>query len=291
LAVPRSVLLADALVASPGPGIPPAELAALRDALGRDLQAVAADLPPGERLQLDAFSMRVARRHPERCMDDADDFAPSPRACRRAVGVAAVGRCVRGGAPGPAVAVAEVLEAGVDDARHAPGSDVRPPWWSEWYAGLPAGARAVVRAEAVAWSTRLFTAVDWGRLPRPAVIGGRDDWWQCPGDRPVVLKGRADLRVPSGRRVALLVMAAGRCPPDWRVELGYPGLVAALVRDAQAAPSRVVGLWPDSGQVRVLPIDVHALRATSTAVVSAAATWVDGRIEAAHGAARGKPAA
>jgi hypothetical protein len=38
-------------------------------------------------------------------------------------------------------------------------------------------------------------------------------------------------------------------------------------------------VWPQSGQVRILPIDAAALRATASAVVAGVATWVDSRIE------------
>jgi len=281
LTVPRSVSLTESLLETPGDGLSAAELVALRDDLGRDLQAVIADLPPGERLEIDSFRMRVARHQPERCMSTDEPFAPSPRTCRRAVGIAAVSRCVRGHALHPALAVAEVLAAGMDDLQAAPGTGGGAvPWWASWYASLSLGGRAVVCAEATAWATQLFTAVEWKRIPRPPVVGGRDDWWQCPGGRPLVLKGRAEVRVAAERRTALLVVGSGRCPDDWRVELGFPGLVAALVRDAQASPSRVVGLWPQSGQVRELVLDIPALRASATAVVAAVATWVDGRIEA-----------
>lgn len=285
----RASWLTDALLAPPGEDVLPAELARLRADLACELRALGADLPPGERLQLDVFKVLVAHRHPERCMSGDNAFVASPRLCRRAVGVAAVNRCVRGLSPSPAVAVAEVLAGGLEDAELATGTAaVRAPWWAEWYAGLPGGGRAVVQAEAVAWATQLVTALDWRRIARLPVIGGRDDWWQCPDGPQVVLKGRADVRSFDRRRPALLVVAAGRCRADWRIELGYPGLVAALVRDAHAAPSRVVGLWPRSGQVRVLPVDLTTLRATATAVAAAAATWVDGRIEA-HGEAAGAP--
>jgi hypothetical protein len=259
----------------------PDDLADLRGEFVRDLQTLVADLPAGERLAIDAFKILVAHRHPDRCMSIGDDtFVASPRLCRRAVGVAAVNRCVRGVSPGPAVAVAEVLAGGLEDASGATGNAaVRAPWWAPWYAGLPRGGRAVVCAEAVTWATQLLTAVDWRRFPRPPVVGGRDDWWQCPGGSQLVLKGRADVRAVTGRRPTLLVVGTGRCQSDWRVELGYPGLVATLVRDAQGAPSRVLGVWPQSGQVRALTVDLATLRATATAVVSALATWVDARIE------------
>jgi hypothetical protein len=271
--------LTDALVAPATEDVAPGEWARLRGDLVRDLQALGAELPAGERLQIDAYKVRIAHRHPERCMAFDDTFVPSPRLCRRAVGVAAVNRCVRGHSPNPAVAVAQVLAEGLDDAAVATSTGaVRAPWWAEWYGGLPAGGRAVVHAEAITWATQFLSAVDWHRVARP-IIGGRDDWWQCPGGTPVVLKGRADVRTLVGRKPALVVVGTGRCQSDWRVEIGYPGLVSALGRDVQVAPCRVVGVWPQSGQVRVLPLDLDALRATASVVVAGVATWVDSRIE------------
>jgi hypothetical protein len=276
---PRVTWLTDALVAPAIEEVAPGELAALRADLVRDLEALGADLPDGERLQVDAYKLLVAHRHPERCMAIDDTFVASPRLARRAIGVAAVNRCVRHHSPAPAVAVAEVLAEGLEDVAVAARTGaVRAPWWAEWYAGLPGGGRAVVCAEAVTWATQLLGAVDWPRLARP-VIGGRDDWWQCPGATPIVLKGRADVRSLEGRRPALLVVGTGRCQADWRTQLGYPGLVATLGRDAHVAPRRVVGVWPQSGQVRVLPVDLAMLRATAAAVVAAVATWVDSQIE------------
>jgi hypothetical protein len=279
--------LTDVLVSPPDDEVSSTELERLRAELGRDVQALSADLPVGERLHVDAFKVLIAHRHPDRCMSKDDAFVPSPRRCRRALGVAAVQRCVRGLAPGPAVAVADVVADGLEDVSDQAAPGVRAPWWAQWYAGLPAGGRAVVVAEAVTWATQLLTALDWPRIPRIPVIGGRDDWWQCPGGSPLALKGRADVRVLVQRRPALLVVGSGRCQADWRVELGYPGLVAALVRDAASAPCRVVGVWPQSGQIRVLPVDLSVLRATATATVAAVATWVDGRIEAHRSAVVG----
>ena len=226
----RATSLTDALLAPPGEEVSPADLADLRSDFVGDLQTLVADLPAGERLAIDAFRVLLAHRHPDRCMSIGDDtFVPSPRLCRRAVGVEAVNRCVRGISPGPAVAVAEVLAGGLEDASAATdNAAVRAPWWATWYAALPRGGQAVVWAEAVTWATQLITAIDWRRFPRPPVVGGRDDWWQCPGSSQLVLKGRADVRALARRRPALLVVGTGRCQADWRVELGYPGLVPAL---------------------------------------------------------------
>ncbi len=287
----RVAWLTDALLAPVAEEVAPAALAQLRDDLVRDLRALGAELPEAERLQIDAYKLRMAQRHPDQCMSVDDMFVASPRVCRRAVGVAAVNRCVRGRSPSPARAVSEVLAEGLEDASVALDTGaVRAPWWAQWYAGLPAGGRAVVCAEAITWATQLLTAVDWQQVPHP-VIGGRDDWWQCPGETPIVLKGRADVRSLLGRRPVLLVVGTGRCQSDWRVELGYPGLVAALCRQAPLAPCRVVGVWPQSGQVRVLPMDHTALRASAAAVVAGVATWVDSRIERSRGTRGSVPGA
>ncbi len=83
-----------------GRGLSAGELARVRGrGLVRDLQALSAELPAGERLQIDAFKVLGAQRHPERCMASDDTFVASPRLCRRALGVAAVNRCVRGLSP------------------------------------------------------------------------------------------------------------------------------------------------------------------------------------------------
>ncbi|HTZ08078.1 MAG TPA: hypothetical protein VMB72_03335, partial [Acidimicrobiales bacterium] len=228
LGVPRARRLADVLAAPARMASGTEELGALRCRVADDLEALAGDLPDGERLQLDGHRLLLAHRSPERCREPEPPFAPSPRGCRRAVGVAAVARCVRGAGCAPAAAVAGVLAEAVADLEE-PGGPARAPWWARWYAGLPAGGRAVVQAEAVAWATRLVTAVEWGRFERPPVVGGRDDWWQSRG-AVLTLRGRAEVRVASHQRVALLVVGSRTCGEDWRLELGYPGLVATLVR-------------------------------------------------------------
>jgi len=278
----RASALTDALVAPPDLEVDAEELSALRRSLVRDLSSLVVDLAPGEELVLDAHRLMAARTDPERCTVDAP-FRPSPRLVRRAVGLAAVSRLVRGRSPAPAAAVADVLRDALEEqaerATASPGAP-RPAWWGEWYAGLAPGARAVVEAEAVGWATHLCTAVEWARLRPTPVVGGRDDWWDCPGARRLTLRGRVDVRVPLGARQALLVVVGGVPAPDWRVVLGFPALVATLVRGERSMPVRVVGTWPACGHSRVLQVDVPALRVAADAVVAAAGTWVDALIEA-----------
>jgi hypothetical protein len=275
-------------MAAPTGTVSAAELGLLEGQVAGDLAAVVADLPPGERLRLDAFRFALAHERPERLVAGDGPFVASPATCRRAVGLAAVARCLRRRSATPAAAVAQVLAAGVEDAAAAesggptdPGA--RAPWWAGWYTGLGAGGRAMVEAEAVTWATQLWTALEWDRLGQP-VVGGADDWWDCPGTRALTLRGHAEVRVRTGGRPALLVVGSGVPPPHWRVALGFPALVSALARGVRAVPARVVGLWPASGQVRILPVDGPSLFDAATAVVSATATCVDARLER-HGAA------
>ncbi|HVC70668.1 MAG TPA: hypothetical protein VNC61_10500 [Acidimicrobiales bacterium] len=281
LALPRAGALTEALLTPDADAVGAEDVAALRDRLAGDLVALVEELPTGERLRLDGYRFDMAREHPERCRAVEGPFTPSPLVCRRAIGLNAMARCVRGWSPTPAAAVAEVLAAGVEDvADGGDPSSTRPPWWAGWYRSLPAGGRAMVEAEAVTWATQVWTALEWDRFAPAPIVGGGDDWWDCPGTRRLTLRGRADVRVRGDGPPALLVVGSGLPPSDWRSALGFPALVSALARGGSSAPCRVVGLWPASGQVRILPVDAAALSETAGAVVAAVATWVDGRLEA-----------
>jgi hypothetical protein len=281
----RPTALTDALLAPPMAAPVAGSVDRLRTDLVRELTAVVADLPVGDQLVLDAYRLRMATTDPERC-GLGEEFAPSARLTRRAIGVAALARWVRGYAGTPSTAVRDVLGAGLDDLTAAGdpamAGGVRPPWWAEWYSALGVGGRAVVEAEAVTWATQLTGALAWERVDPPAVVGGRDDWWSCPGARQLTLKGRAELRVPladAGGRQALLVVSSGIPEARWRTELGFTALVATLVRGERAAPVRAVGWWPACGQYRVLETESPTLADAADAVVAAAATWVDALIE------------
>jgi hypothetical protein len=278
--------LTEALLAPAPAPLSASNLVTLAERLAGDLTAVVGELPTGERLRLDAYRFAMAREHPERCTTADGPFVPSPAICRRAIGLRAVERCVRRRSPSPAVAVGEVLAAGMDDVAGIDGSGNRPPWWASWFVGLSSGGRAMVEADAVTWATQLWTALEWHGFEQAPIVGGGDDWWDCPGTRALTLHGRADVRVRAEGRPALLVMGSGVPPSDWRLELGFPALVAALARRGQSVPARVVGLWPASGQVRILAVDEFDLADVATAVVGAVATWVDARIELRATAAR-----
>lgn len=283
LSLPRASSLTDELL-GPVPAVDGTELLALRQRLLAAMAPLSAELPPGNRLVLDAFRFRRVLRRPETLAAGDEPFRHSPSACRRAVGLTAVERCVRRRAAGPSQAVAQVLAEGAEDAASgaadgaADGQPGRPPWWASWYAGLPAGARAVVAAEATTWATQLWTSLEWRRLPAPVVVGGHDDWWDLPGRR-ISLKGRADLRLRLDGRSLLVVVGGGAPDGASRSELMFAALVCALVGAARSAPGRVVGLWPAAGQVRMLPVEAHVLEAAADEAVSVAATWIDALLD------------
>jgi len=69
------------------------------------------------------------------------------------------------------------------------------------------------------------------------------------------------------------VVASGGTPPaTWESELAFPALVAALSRPRNPVPARVMGLWPDAGEMRILEIgnaELEGAAATVAAVVTA----------------------
>lgn len=279
LTLPRSAALTEALLASPEHRLESGSLEELRARLLRELPLLADMIPQDRRLQIGNFELTLARDHPESCAVSRSDerFTPSAALTRRAVGLAAVERCVRGRSTVPQIAAAEVLEAGLDDlaeSRRARGAP-RAPWWAEWYETLGPGGRATVLAEAVTWGTLLWTSLDWARFPRPPVIGGRDDFWDCPGRRQLVVRGRAEVRAFAGDRPVMLVIAPRYPGPAWRADLAHRALVVAMSRGESSVPARVVGLWPASGMVRICEVDEPALSEAADALVSSVETWVD----------------
>ena len=273
MGLPRPASLTDVLLAPPGEDHP-SDMGALRDRVVRLLGGLADTVPRGEQVRIDVARTMLGLGRAELGVGMADrPFSASTRTCRRAVGLAAVNRCVRGLSRTPAAAVRDVLAAGVEDATRRDPAPTRAPWWAPWYAGLSLGGRAAVEAEAVTWATYLFTALEWWRFDRPPVIAGRDDWWQAPNGR-LVVQGRAEVRAQVERRASFLVVTGRWCSEDWRIRLGFPALACLLARGERAVPCRVIGTWPASGQTRVLPIDAAVIDEVARAVESAAATWI-----------------
>ncbi|HTX63378.1 MAG TPA: hypothetical protein VMD28_07040, partial [Acidimicrobiales bacterium] len=216
---------------------------------------------------------------PPRPILGAPPFRWTARAARRSVGLAAVRSGLDGRAATPADAVADVMADpggpfGV--GRTGPGS------CADWITSLAPPARTLVTAEATAWATRLWSAVDWGRLaPGRPVVGGPDRWWRwndALGGCRIAVRGRADVRVggwaTDAGRGAQLAVLDGQPEIVSRQALLVSALVDALSSrrsdEGAQVPARVLGWWPDCGKTWVVPVDAGTLVAAAEAVVSTA---------------------
>ncbi len=188
-------------------------------------------------------------------------FTWSARTARRPIGLAAVRALVTGEARTPADAVrARVAQAGRLVREGAPVAS-GPLSLDRWLVSLSPAGRAAAGAEAVTWATRLWCGVDWDALAGPIVLG-RDHWWDSPHTPLLALRGRAEVRT----RTAHLVVLSGPRRDSVRAELALVTLVESLRGRDAAPPGRVVGWWPESGQVVGVESEPRALVLGTTAV-------------------------
>jgi hypothetical protein len=263
-ALPRATGLTDALLAPAGPELPVPVLAAVTERLRAALGPTPGTPPAaaGGRLTVDAFFLRTPTA------GAATPFRWTARTARRTIGLAAVRACLPGGRRAPGDAVVETMAEMTEDGRRGLG---RPGGIEQWLASLAPGGTAAVAAAATVWATGLLHAITWDRTDG-AAVGPADHWWNVSAG--VVLRGRADVRLPvgdggEGRRTAVLTIVGGRPGPASRAALGLPALVAAAGGRRQPMPARVVGWWPECGRALVLPVDAGLLDATADAVVGA----------------------
>lgn len=248
------------------------------------LAQACAPAPPkslsGHQFHLDRRHLATAWAHPAQCAEPGA-FLPTPARCRRAIGLDAVDRCVRGRARSITDAVAMVLaDAGARLTASEHGTTL--PWWAGWWAALPAGAQAVVQAEAVTWGTQLWGGVDWSSLGGRVTVVTRDRRWAPPACRWVRLVGRTDLRAEGPFGCAYLVVGAGVAGCGWQHDLALPAFVAALSSELPGSCDRVVGWWPESGQVRALTIDDQVLLDFAGVIVTVVRDLVTRRSRSSH---------
>ncbi|HUE08325.1 MAG TPA: hypothetical protein VMP41_12930 [Acidimicrobiales bacterium] len=205
---------------------------------------------------------------------DDEPFAWSPRTARRALGLAAVRSLLGGETRTPHEAVRARL---ADSDRGVREGGQTMSQLDRWVASLPGAGRSAVAAEAVTWATRLWCALDWSALSAPLV--GRDHWWDSPHSALLALRGRAEVRT----RLADLVVLSGPRRESVRAELALVALVEALRAraDAEPAPSRVVGWWPDSGHIVCLEPHPGVLTLAADSVALVLAGGPAGRVAAA----------
>ncbi len=217
--------------------------------------------------------LRQARYRPESLSLADEAFAWKPAFVRRSLGLEVVRACAQGWFRGPAAAVGPVADRAVDAWRR---TGWRTFHWEPWLAGLGAGARSVVLAEAVTWATPLWATFDWPSLVASTVFGGPDDRWSSAAAGPVHLRGRVEARVhPSDVRPSLVSVVWGRPGDGWRQELAYLALVAALASPDVPVAARVVGLWPEAAIRLAVEVDEESLVGAADRVVDAVAVTAD----------------
>ncbi|HZM54753.1 MAG TPA: hypothetical protein VFC03_06970 [Acidimicrobiales bacterium] len=240
----------------------------VRTRLESGMADAATGLPGGAPLEVGLPLLRRARYRPELLGVPDEPFAWRPAFVRRSLGLEIVRACRDRRYRGPAAAAGPVADHALEEWRR---TGWRTFHWEPWVAGLGAGARSVVLAEAVAWATPLWATFDWAALPGTVEFGGPDDRWSCPGVDSVHLKGRCEVRLHlGGTRRSLVSVASGRPGDGWRDELAYVALVATLSAPDRTA-ARVVGLWPDAGFRLAVEVDEAVLTGAFDRVVDAVA--------------------
>ena len=260
---------------------------ALKGRLVSRLAPVVAPLPAGDTVVVSLPLLRQVQGRPESVGDHDEPFVWRPPFVRRSLGLAVVEACAAGRFRNPLDAVGPVASEALVRWKE---SGWRTYHWEPWMAGLGAGARAMVLAEAVAWASSLWSSLDWSTIDPVPQFGGADDQWACPSTPTVRLKGRSELRValpgPVGQAGGVsrvtgpvaLVSVSGGCPSTtWREELAYLALTASLRSPSRPVPTRVMGLWPDAGAERCVEIDDGDLDDAVDRVVAAVSTVVAAR--------------
>ncbi len=279
------------LLAPSGPAVDDSARLAVRRRLVSTLAPLVELLPAGTQVVLTLPLLRRARTDTNLLSQPDEPFAWKPAFVRRSLGLAVVSACASGRFRTPAAAVGPVADEAVAEWHQ---TGWRTYHWEPWLAGLATGARAMVLADALTWSTSLWSAFDWTGFAVAPQIGGIDDQWVCPAVRTMRLKARAELRValppaperPGGPPATALVVVSGGSPsPGWTEDLAYLALVAGLRSPARNVPARVMGLWPDAGLHATVPIDPDALERAVDQVVSTVTAVVESRVPEADRAA------
>ena len=263
----------------------------VRDRLRSELGRATESLPPGRELAVSLPTIRRARIQPELLSVPEEPFGWKPMFSRRSLGLAAVSACHQGRFRTPSEAVGPV-------AAEAVAAWERTGWrtfhWEPWMAGLAPGARAMVLAEAATWATALWSMFDWRMVGPLAQFGGEEDQWVYSDGRTVRLKARPEVRLPlvgsqsqsrfsGGERTALVSLSGGGPGDGWEQDLAYLALVATLRSPTRPIPGRVMGIWPDAGQHRIVEIDQQGLMAGVDCVVATVRAVLDARHSKAGG--------
>jgi len=275
----RAERITDALLAPPTATISPTAREAVRDRLLRRVPGLVEELPVGAQVTIGLPLLTRLARGEGVPLEPGDPFTWKPAFVRRSLGLAAIEAClVQPYRWGPSQAVGPVADRAVAEWQR---TGWRTYHWEPWFAGLGGGARAAVLAEAGSWAVPLWVALEWHRFRVPPRLGGPDDQWVCAAPRTVRLRGRSEVRAtlvgeaaggqaPPVTGTALVSVAGGVLDRrGWEAELAFLALVASLRSPSRPVPNRVVGLWLQSGDHRVVEITDELLDKSASRVIAA----------------------
>lgn len=240
----------------------PAQLApGLRDGLLAALHASA----PSKPRRLDAF---VVERGPH-ATALRTPFTWTTRAARRVLGRRVARAVATGEAPDAVTAARHEIDRHCDRARC--GLERRGALGA-WLAQASEPVRARCAIEAAGWAHELLSIV---RPERTGLaVGTADAWYEVPGAR-TTLHSRRDATSATG----VLRLRDGVAGPRALDGLAVDALVVALA--SPSVPCRVVGCWPDSGQVVALDVDADVLERAVASLLEVTDATVEGVLAAA----------
>lgn len=270
---PVAAALFDRLPDPPGDAVVDAAVGRLAEGRRR----LAALLPAGSEVSVDAHQVRLAAACAASVIPSGKEFRWTPASAARYLGLRAVALHLCGSTDDP---VEVAVEAVLDELGRGGGDRTPGPWLAD----LHPAARAVACAQARRWAEQ---AVAW--LPL-RLVGARslhfldDDWWprSTPdgrrSGRTLVLHGRRDLTVEVGLRRVAVTLAPGLAAAVGAADVDALCALAATLCDAKGRLVRVVRVHPASGEVvatdvtpELLDRGVDAVLATASARAAAQA--------------------
>jgi len=216
-------------------------------------------------LRLDSYTVLDSRETTQ----TKTPFLWSPHTARRLLGGAGVRHVLAGSSPNPLKGVRREID---DVICRAQSARTRPGSLGLWLTEMTAGVRSAVIAEATNYATELLTSVAWGDLSQRVHLAAADPVWAVPGAPWITLRGRRDAVLdldPERNTRALLAMRPGRPRSTALDDLGLVAIAEALTRPDAPLPTRVVGVWPQSGKAVSLEIDAEVMKMAARHVVGA----------------------
>jgi len=239
---------------------PPAsadELSQVREFLTGQLQQLLTDSGLEGEIVIDRYNLGNLLNCAATSQSSREDFSWSALFASRSLGIAAIEQQLTARHASLRAALDSVIAAEVRSQTSL----------GDWIANLTKAQTSAVVARASSWSNRVWLSFPWQHFER-IDIHRRPVWHRPLGyGSQVITKARPDLsiHVPHHETRERVVVTFGW--PDAQISR-LDALVLAL--DTERPPSRIVSIYPPSGDVVALDFTGTALRTASSELVAAA---------------------